>query len=180
MYLEFLFLISDYFRTLKRRYVVFEWVFPFALSCAMFYLVKCELTVQGAKDLTDFVRKFSETAVTLLGILIGFSVTVITILNSSDTENIRHIKEAPTDHFIGKQKLFLFHLLLINLTYAVVIEILSLLCNLCFPWILEKASLISLKVLVCIDFGFILHVLLLNLRNITDFYFVLFKGQNRR
>lgn len=143
----------------------------------MYNLTEYGNNCNSIKTFVEFVRKFSETAVTLLGILIGFSVTVITILNSSDADNIKKIKETPTDYFIGTQNLFLFHLLLINLSYAVGIEIISLVCNLCLPWILEKASLESLKILLCIDLVFLIHVILLNLRNTTDFYFILFKSK---
>jgi hypothetical protein len=175
MYLEFLLLIGDYFRTLKRKYFLYEWVLPLCLCAVMFRLLDDCTTVPLAVIFVDFAKEFSETSVSLLGILVGFSITVITVLNTTNTPNIEAIKKIPTEFFIGKQKLFLFHLLLINLTYSVVMEILNLIFNLCFPWILEKTSLAFLRVLLCVDLFFILHILLLNLRNMADFYFILFK-----
>jgi hypothetical protein len=172
MYLEFLLLIADYFRTLKWRCLIFEWVLPLLIGVVAYLLV----AEPAAKDLA---KKFDDTAVTLLGVLIGFSITVITIMHTSSNKNIEEIKGVETEYKIGTQPLYLFHLILINLTYSVILEVLCLICNLCLLLVWDKIDAHISKILLSINLFFILHILLLNLRNITDFYFILFKGQSQ-
>jgi hypothetical protein len=168
MYLEFIILIFDYFRTLRTRYVLFEWLVPVIIS----YFVYLQV---GNENIKAISSKFSDTTVTLLGVLIGFSITVITIFQTSSSKNIEEIKSIPTEFKIGKQKLFLFHLVLINLTYLVVVEVFSLLINLTIPFIWHDFSDRTVKIILSLNIFFISHILLMNIRNITDFYFILFK-----
>lgn len=172
MYLEFLLLIGDYFRTLRWRVWIFEWLAPLLVGVAVYFLID----VCRANELA---KTFDDTAVTLLGVLIGFSITVITILHTSNNKNIEEIKAFKTEYKIGKQQLFLFHLILINLTYSVVLEVLCLICNLCLALFWDKISEGASRILLCVNLFFVLHILLLNIRNITDFYFILFKGESK-
>jgi hypothetical protein len=173
MYLEFLLLIGDYFRTLGWRIWIFEWLIPFGIGVAAYFLI-------DKNNANELAIKFNDSAVALLGVLIGFSITVITILHTSNNKNIEEIKAFKTEYKIGKQQLFLFHLILINLTYSVVLEVLCLVCNLCLALFWDRLDNQVTTTLLCINLFFILHILLLNMRNITDFYFILFKGEAKK
>ncbi len=168
MYLEFLLIVNDYFKTLNKKYVFFEWGLPFVIAILIFYLFNGFQILEPAK-------KFIDTSITLLGIFVGFSITVITLLNTANNDNVQEIKKSITEVTIGGRKITLFQLLLVNMTYSVVVEIISIIFNLCLPLFLFKISCNALKIILSLDLFLILHILMLTIRNITDFYFILFK-----
>lgn len=175
MYLEFLILICDYFRTLRNKfhYVLFEWIFPFTISLVCFFLIKNCMVRNIATD-------FFSTGVTLLGILIAFSITVLTILTTNSSSNIEEIKKTNTECKIGKRIITLYELLLINLSYSVIVEILLLILNICLPLIWINFYDGGIKFFLVVDVLLICHILFLILRNTTDFYFILFKKKKAK
>lgn len=170
MYLEFLLLISDYFRTVSRRVFYFEWVLPFLIGIGTFLLLAVGAT-------TSATIVFKDNAINLLGILVGFSITIITILTTGQGQNLDEIKNAKTNIKINNENITLFRLLLINFTYSVIVEVGLIIVCLIYPLLIENININqNLKY-----FGFsflvflILHIMLLTMRNLTDFYLILVK-----
>ncbi len=169
MYLEFLILMLDYFKTLTKRILIFEWVFPIVITVIVMFL-NCESSYIA-------LVAFKENSINIIGILLGFSIAIITIITTGGGKNIENIKLIKTKILIGKKALSLFEVLLINFTYSVVIEILIILGCLVMPLMSSFiyfngiGKIISYSILV---FS-VLHILLLTLRNLTDFYFIVTK-----
>jgi len=170
MYLEFFILIFDYYKTLKFRIVLYEIVIPILISCLLFFLLL------NGKD-TSICKGFSDNALTLLGILLGFSITVITILTTGNSKNLLAIQTIETNYIIGGKKVTLFDLLLVNFTYSVVIEIVLIIILLISPLLISNLVFSQFtKILVFAIFaGTVIHILLLTMRNLTDFYLILMK-----
>jgi len=170
MYTEFLYSIFDYYKTLNKQSIIFEIIFPLLLGGLIFYL----LYFRG--DLTH-VSDFRDNVLTLLGVLVGFSITIITILTTGTSNNLNEIKQRPTSKKLGTKLLSLFDVLLINFTYSVVLEILLIIVHLIYPFILSNYEVNQcVKIVVfSITFATVIHVLLLTIRNMTDFYLVLIK-----
>lgn len=180
MYLEFLLLIADYFRTVSKRIFFFEWLFPFLIGVGIFALL-----FFGTSTSATIV--FKDNAINLLGILVGFSITIITILTTGQGQNLVEIKNKETKIKINKEKITLFRLLLINFTYSVIIEVGLIIVCLIYPLFVENIGInknlkyIGFSILVFL----ILHIMLLTIRNLTDFYLILIKptkkasGQHR-
>lgn len=174
MYLEFILLISDYYRTISKRIFLYEWLLPFIIGIGIFLLLYF-----GSS--TSATTVFKDNAINLLGILVGFSITIITILTTGQGQNLDEIKNKETKIEINKQKITLFRLLLINFTYSVVIEIGLIIICLIYPLLIDNIEIdTNLKY-----FGFstlvflILHIMLLTMRNLTDFYLILVKPQKK-
>lgn len=172
MYLEFLFAIADYFKTLSRRIVIYEIILPLLLSGVVFCIL---LFDKG----TSQVQTYTENVLPLLGVLVGFSITIITILTTSSSKNILKIQKYKTGVIIGGKERTLFDTLLINFTYSVIIEIILIIIHLFYPFVLEILTIPQgLKYLVfALVFAILIHILLLNIRNLTDFYFILLKKE---
>lgn len=168
MYLEFIYLILDYFKTISRRIFIYEWIVPFLISLTVFAFLLC-----GSSTASTTV--FKDNSINLLGILVGFSITIITILTTGQGENIEAIKKKKIQVIIAGKKISLFRHLLINFTYSVVIEIILIIFCLIYPLFLDNipfnnvVKYIGFSILV---FS-IIHLLLLTIRNLTDFYFIL-------
>ena len=170
MYLEFIILIFDYFKTLNSRIVVYEIIIPLIVSILVFF------SLLFGKN-TSVCFTFGKNALTLLGILLGFSITIITILTTGNSKNLVAIQKKQTKHSIGTTKVTLFNLLLINFTYSVVLEIIFIIVLLLYPFVLANftISLISKIIVFSILTGGVIHVLLLTMRNLTGFYLILIK-----
>jgi len=170
MYLEFLLLITDYFRTLSFRIVLYEIIVPMLVSLAIFFLLFFGENLIGFSD-------FNQSVLTLLGVLSGFSITIITILNTSNSNNIEEIKKRMTVYQIGNKKISLFVLLIINFTYSVVVELLLIIVCLFYPFLIANVDMNFNFKLGCFSLlcGVVVHILLLTIRNLTDFYFILLR-----
>ena len=168
MYLEFFILIADYFRTLNKRIALYEWLVPFLLGCIIFLLLYFGSNVNATKI-------FKDNSINLLGILAGFSITIITILTTGHSRNLERIKKKETEVRIGNRKVTLYRLLLINFTYSVIIEAFLIIFCLTYPLVLSNVEIPNLgKYIVFSVLVFlIIHVLLLTIRNLTDFYLII-------
>lgn len=170
MNIEFILLVFDYFKVLKRRDFVSEWVLPLIISALVF------VSNRGACDLLESFRNSSGTITNLLGVLIGFSIAVITLLLTASSKNIEEIKTYTTQYKISGKQLTLYDLLLIHYSYSVVIEILLTIFNLIIPGLLKEYSpRLIVNLLNSFNIFLVSHILLLTIRNITGFYFTLMK-----
>ena len=116
MYIEFFFLINDYLKTVTKRIFTFEWLLPFILSVLIFYLL-----FTGKS--TSVTETFKNNSINLLGILVGFSITIITILTTGQSKNLEEIKKIKTETKINGKLISVYRMLLINFTYSVVVEV---------------------------------------------------------
>ena len=169
MYLEFLILISDYFQTLNRRLFIFEWLIPALFVISLYFLNR-------NMGLIPF-KVFKENALDILGILLGFSIAIITIITTGSGKNLDEIKNKTTQFTTNNKAVTLYELLLINFTYSVIVEIFIIIGCLTVPLISGFFQLtINCKLILYLLLVFgIIHILLLTMRNLTDFYFIITK-----
>jgi hypothetical protein len=177
IYLEFLIPIKDYWATLKTREVIFDWLIP--LVAASFIYV----FVLKNSNYTDSIKQFNGYIITLLGILIGFSMTSITLLVTSNGKNIERLQETPTDERrIGKQLINLYQLVLINFVFVLMVEIFSLLINLIFSLVdtvSDKPKEIWMY-FYAVNVFLLLNIVLLTIKNTTNIYFVFLANKKNR
>ena len=84
-----------------------------------------------------------------------------------------------TSYVIGGKRITLFDLLLINFIYSVVVEIILIIGLLVYPVFLANIAISHLVKIIgfSIVLGIVIHVLLLTMRNLTDFYLILLKNR---
>lgn len=170
MYLEFLLLFFDYYKTLTRRVVIFEWIIPFVICLSLFCL--------NCKNDFSAYKVFKDSAVNVLGVLLGFSIAIITIVTTGSGKNIEEIKKIETNFIKNNKKVTLFNLILINFTYSVVLEIVVIISCLLMPLIsnLFKVGCNLRLILYSLMVFLVIHILLVTLRNLTDFYLIITKN----
>ncbi len=172
MYIEFLIVILNYFKTLKGRntIVAYEWILPLVIASVCVYC--------GDFRDSKLLITFKDSSINVIGVLLGFSIAVITIITTGSSENLDGIKKWETEIEIKNRKISLYSLLLINFTYSVILEVILIISCLTLPLINQifhfghNTKLILYSIMVFI----VLHILLLNLRNISDFYFTVNKN----
>lgn len=169
MYLEFFIPLLHYFRTIKRSEFIYEWLLPFFVS--LFYMYFLCLGKVEAPELNNI----SVVVINILAILIGFSITSITLISTVNSKNIENLKSYDTKRKIGPKSINLYQLKFINLSFALTEEIFLMIFNLIFQFFSSKISDTILYIYLVLNFFFLSNILLLNLRNVTNLYFVLVK-----
>lgn len=171
MYLEFLILIYDYFKSLNKRNIMFEWVVPFIIMILVIFLNICN------NYNFEVFFKFKESSLNILGVLLGISIAIITILVTGGGKNLEQIRNVKTPVRINNKQVSLYELLLINFSYTIVIEIFVILSCLVLPLFTKfilfpnEIKIILYGVLVFLT----IQILLVTIRNITDFYLIVSK-----
>lgn len=168
MYIEYLLLIFDYFKTLSRKNFLFEIFIPIALGI----IVICILYFAPHIISTN---EFINNSINIIGVLLGFTLAIITFFVASDNNNIEKTKTYLTQYKIGAKKISLYKLLIINYSYIVIIETIICLCFLIGGLVYPSLPFLLQIIIKGIYISLVIHVFLLTIRSITDLYFILIK-----
>lgn len=158
---------------MSRKRVFIKFLIPMliaviALLLAIFFNIgnseKVVLTFSG----------FIATQINIVAILISFSVAIITILVSADNKNIQCLKETESNKNqykpVNGKQLSLFQILLSNIAYNVIIEIIYLVGLITISLIENLLPIVSLKYFTAICIFIILHILLVLLESVAQMY----------
>ncbi len=150
---------------------MFEWVVPFVIIMLVILLNICN------NYSFEIFFKFKESSLNILGVLLGISIAIITILVTGGGKNLEQIRNVKTPVKINNKQISLYELLLINFSYTIVIEIFVILSSLVVP-LFTTFVLIPNKIKIIL-YGFLvfltIQILLITIRNITDFYLIVSK-----
>ena len=163
--------IKDYF--FSRRKLFAKFLIP--LLIALFALVLSLIfNIEGAEKIVSVFSQFIDTQVNIVAILISFSVAIITILVSADNKNIQQLKETPSNTLqykpVNRKQLSLFQILLSNIAYNVIIEIVYLICLIAIILIQSILPIELLKYITSTCLFFILHILFVLLESVSQMY----------
>ena len=166
MYIEFLFLIIDYFSTIDRRIFIYEWLIPIAIGIvSLFFSISTEVV-----DLYGFTNG----VIGFISVLLGFTLAALTLFLTGNT-HIERTKQYITDKTIRGKKISLHRLLVVNYSYLIVIESILCICfyigNL-FSFLCSTTLALGLNSIFIILF---FNILLTTIRTITDLYFIISK-----
>jgi hypothetical protein len=170
IYGEWLIPVVDYYKTIKRNERNFEIITPLFISI----ITTTIYFFYG--DSLRALMKLRDILPNALAILIGFTISCITILVSSDNETIRILKTTDSDNrFVRNKLISMYQWMLINFVYILIIQVflLTFIFFVAFVLQIHKSELFKNFSLV-VEVYSILHILLLQIRNITNFYFVFF------
>ena len=168
-YFEFLFVIKDYAVTIKFKELIFDWILPFIFAFIFRWIFLKNLCVNEINDFNGYV-------INVFAILIGFSLTSLTILSTSNSKNINQLKEKIIKRKIGGKNISLYQLIFITFSFGLLIEIFALIFSLFyFLFIKIGYSEFFIKNLFIFYLLLLIHIIFLNIRNITNFYFIFLK-----
>lgn len=164
---NYILVIYEYFASTERASIIWNTAFPALLGG----IVACLL---NTTDNQETAKSVIGSSVSILGILVGFSISMFTLLNTAANPNIDTIKEIKTGKMLYEKPVFLFDLLLVSLIYVILGESLVLILNLLFNFFFDLNRL-SGKIVFGIDVFLITHIIFTNISTIINFYFVLSK-----
>lgn len=161
--MEYLLLIIEFFLSKKIRSYFGLLILPVLLSFVMYYTVSIEVVEK--QDYGNII--------TLLGILLGFTISLFAIFLSANNSNIRESKSKETDFVVFGKRLSIFDIMQTSIAYVIIMECLLLLINIILPIIIIESE--SLKLFFVINIGILAHIVIILLRSLLDFYFALSK-----
>lgn len=170
MFREFLVLILDYF-TISKKYLVFDIVIPFVLSFLIIYIIPSDLSIDN-----DFIGQI----ISLVGILAGFNITAITFLSSTSSKMVDELKAKKGVERIGGKKINLFQELYIYISYSTLLAFIIIFFEV-IGYVIPVSSISEnwfYNLLCLLNLTTVLHLILLNIRNITFIYFSFFEKSN--
>jgi hypothetical protein len=166
IYLEWLIPIVDYFKILKIKEVVFDFILPIIISLGVV------ITYHVNDLLSNAVSKMGDILPNVLAILIGFTISSIAIITSSNDEKLKQIDERmPFHRELGGDAISLYQFILITLIYVLIQEIINLIIVFFVGFI---SPVINMKLFMDIALGiyvfYILHILAIIVRATVQIY----------
>lgn len=163
--------IKDYFISRKRVFIKF--LIPLLIALVAL-LIAIFFDIGNSEKVILTFSGFIDTQINIVAILISFSVAIITILVSADNKNIQCLKETESNKKqykpVNGQQLSLFQILLSNIAYNVIIEIIYLVGLITISLVTPIFPVVSLKYVTAFCIFIILHILLILLESVAQMY----------
>lgn len=144
-------------------------IIPIIICLSIFYCSNDTYYIQNYSSLQNNI-------ITLIGILIGFTISVFTILLTVDNKSVKQSKETFIDKSLYSKKISLYETILVGLGYLIIIQGFLLIINFIYPLFIDVKSNNS-KLIFSINIAIVVHVILLLMRCVLDFYFIITKKE---
>ena len=161
--------IKDYFKS--RKHIWLKLLIPFLIGVA---------TLIGAfvfdfgdiNNISIIFSEFVSVQINIVAILISFSVATITILVSADNKNIEQLKNSPSSDCkpINGKVLSLFQVLLSNIAYNVIVEIICVVVVIAVVLMRALLAVAVLEYIAAVCVFFIMHILFMLLESVSQMY----------
>lgn len=161
--MEYLLLLIDFFR-IKKAAITLHLLIPLIVGISIYYWADNANYLKNAND-------FRDNTITVLGILIGFSISIFTVLLTVENDHIKKAKEWKLNEK-DPNSISLYVSVLVGLAYLIVVQGFLLIFNFIYP-IFILVDTIQGKLFFSINIAITIHVILLLMRNILDFYFII-------
>ena len=170
--------LRDYYQSRKRIWV--KYLIPvvlglLALAGALIFNIGNEETIRST------FSEFVNVQINVVAILVSFSVAIISILVTADNANIKSLKEEMADSTqykpVGGKHLSLFQILLSNIAYNVIVEIIYLVILIGIALIRPIIPLQALKYVAAVCIFAIMHILGVLLESVAQMYLTFWRNR---
>lgn len=170
--------LRDYYQSRKRIWV--KYLIPvvlglLALAGALMFNIGNEETIRST------FSEFVNVQINVVAILVSFSVAIISILVTADNANIKSLKEEMADSTqykpVGGKQLSLFQILLSNIAYNVIVEIIYLVILIGIALIWPIIPLQALKYVAAVCIFAIMHILGVLLESVAQMYLTFWRNR---
>lgn len=170
--------LRDYYQSRKRIWV--KYLIPvvlglLALAGALIFNIGNEETIRST------FSEFVNVQINVVAILVSFSVAIISILVTADNANIKSLKEEMADSTqykpVGGKHLSLFQILLSNIAYNVIVEIIYLVILIGIALIRPIIPLQASKYVAAVCIFAIMHILGVLLESVAQMYLTFWRNR---
>lgn len=172
--------ISDYFHTRKRVWVKLTIaMIPCGIVLLALFVLMPQLPIDlpNSSSISDIFRDFVDVQIGAIATLISFSIAIMTILVTADNENIRALKNFKSAECreLKKEPLNLFQVLLSNITYNILVEIIYLAVLIIFVFVQIFVSINIIKIMFGVCAFFLTYILLTLIECVGQMYLTFWK-----
>ena len=147
----------DFLRTREKRIFLVNVIIPLIVSIIVFLF-------SDSCRFYSVVDAIQSDILSVIGILLGFTISVFAIFLTSEGANIEKARNSYIEKVkLGSEPVSLYRAITINFTYIVVVE-----------GFFSTTFLVG-KILFSFNVFLLIHCILMTLRLILDFYFVITK-----
>ena len=164
--MEYLLLFFEYV-WIKRCAYLAQIIFCLLIGLGIYYCSNEQILVKHSMD-------FYSNVMTVIGILTGFSISIFTVFLTIDNDNVREAKKEKLGKKLFGKEFSLYDNLLIGLTYVIIIQAILLIANFIYPVFVDIETEKS-KLFFSINIAVSTHIILLLMRSVLDFYFIITK-----
>lgn len=165
--MEYGILFIEYYGLKGIKYFVRMLLVLIGIAIGIFYFIDNTIYCKIVKDLYN-------SNITILGILIGFTISVFTIFITIDNKNIRKAKLIPYNKLMYSKRISLYDSLVIGLAYLIILQGFLLIVNFIYPLFIPLETPLG-KWVFSINITLTINVVLILMRSVLDFYFILSK-----
>ena len=163
--------IKDYFCSRRKLYKKF--LFPL-ITALVALIITLLFNIGDSEKILQTFNGFVDTQISIVAILISFSVAIITILVSADNKNIDSLKSTISNEkdykAVNNKQLTLFQVLLSNIAYNTVVEAIYLILLIGIGLLYTILPTQMLKYILALCIFFIVHIFCVLLESVAQMY----------
>ncbi|WP_373266501.1 hypothetical protein [Hungatella hathewayi] len=166
-------------RYLKKSEAVVFILVPIIIGL-LFIIIDLHFRTIRIFSLDEFVVDLSNQIITMLTLFISFSMAYLSIIITSSSKNIDGLKSTPSTKYKfkkNKEYCTLYQVLVSEITYTLVMEIVFLLLVFFEKFIFYLCTDILLKYIVAIDIALLVHIFMVMMITVKDIYFSFWKSE---
>lgn len=183
--------INDYFQTKTRNEKLVYIGIPLILSVTI-VLIQYVFTKNLPSDKFTYVGMINDlisSSLTVVALFVSFSLACLTILVSSNSQNINEAKTYYLEKIVEGKRIIqreirvdgkiitLFQYLLIDLTYTVIIQSFYILFLFSQKFFVSYIGNYSIIIFLSLNLMLLIHVIILEIKNTNNIYLIFWKSK---
>ncbi|EEV00630.1 hypothetical protein [Roseburia intestinalis] len=176
--LELLDPIKKFYKMNSSKEIGFMWGIPvIVMIISLLVSVLPNLKFNTSTD--AFANDILGSYITIMTLFVSFTMGYLSILITSNSENINELKTKESKYFVDKNgdPYKLFQILMSNITYAVIVEILFLISSVMEKYLLTCINSLIIKWICALDAGIFTHIVIVLLTIIKNIYYSFWKPE---
>ncbi len=176
--LELLDPIKKFYKMNSIKEIKFMWNVPMFIIIISF-LISMLPNLKFSIDVYTFANDILDSYITIMTLFVSFTMGYLSILITSNSENINELKAKESKYFVDKngKPYKLFQILMSSITYAVIVEILFLIFSVMEKYFLTCINGQIIKGICALDAGIFTHVVIVLLTIIKNIYYSFWKPE---
>ncbi|EXG84103.1 hypothetical protein K413DRAFT_0815 [Clostridium sp. ASBs410] len=171
--------VKDFYsmRYKRKGEVAIFLLFPISLGL-LFLIMDSKLSTCRIFSLDEFTQDLLNQIITMLTLFISFSMAYLSILITSSSTNVENLKNTISVSYEFNRKkndCSLYHVLICEITYTLIIEIFFLVYVFFQKFIILLSTDIIIKYMIAINISCFVHVLIIMLITVKDIYYSFWK-----
>lgn len=170
--------MRDFYIIIGKKEKSIFYLFPMIIGIFAFLLFKF---IHGNEmfNIVNFTNDFVNQLITMLTLFVSFTMAYLSIIVASNSDSIAELKRTDSKEYYLKEKgdCTLYQILISEITYNLLIEIIFLLIVIMEKFIVCIFNNIVLKILLAIDISIFIHVIVVMVIIVKNIYYSFWKSK---